>query len=261
MKILIAEDNLISSRALEISLQKEGYETMTAHTGKETLESLRGHPEIQLIIADIMMPEMDGLEVLKKMRETPEWKEMPVIITTALSDLETVKKAASFGCKHYIVKPIKMGKLIQKVREALKNEKPVLCDRSEVMSELGLNLQSYTEIARIFVAFLHDKISQLEKELAEGPITLGPVDLANIFESASLMKAEKLKTLQNSLEGRGFPERDGTNSIYSQLLKEMKILFPFVLNAANCPLFTYLEKDWPKENQETNKEDPQSVSQ
>jgi CheY-like chemotaxis protein len=119
MTIMIAEDNRASAKILEISLRNDGYASFIARNGKEALECLQSMPDIELVITDIMMPEMDGLELLRTMKEHAEWKEIPVIMFTALADLETVKKAAGMGCREYLTKPIIPAQLIQKVRKAL----------------------------------------------------------------------------------------------------------------------------------------------
>ncbi|MCK5733884.1 MAG: response regulator [Candidatus Latescibacteria bacterium] len=122
MSILIVEDDPVSSKILELNLRRHGYQTIAARTGKEALECLSSTPDIQLIMADIMMPEMNGLELLGKIREHPEWKEIPVVMCTALSDSKTVEKAVELGCRHYVTKPIHIGPMLRKVHEALEGE-------------------------------------------------------------------------------------------------------------------------------------------
>ena len=95
-------------------------------TEEEALECLQSTPDIQLVITDIVMPEMDGLELLRTMKEHAEWKEIPVIMSTVLADLETVKKAAGMGCRDYVAKPIHPAQLIQKVRQALGDRRVIL---------------------------------------------------------------------------------------------------------------------------------------
>jgi CheY-like chemotaxis protein len=92
MSILIVEDNPINDKILEVNLQNKGYQTILAQSAKKALELLTSAPQIQLIIADIMMPEMDGLELLAKIKEQPEWRDIPVIMCSALADIETVKR-------------------------------------------------------------------------------------------------------------------------------------------------------------------------
>ena len=119
MSILIVEDDPVSSRILELTLRGHGYQTIAARTGNEALECLSSTPDIQLIMADIMMPEMNGLELLGKIKEHPEWKKIPVVMCTALADSKTVEKAAELGCRHYVTKPIHVGSMLRKVHEAL----------------------------------------------------------------------------------------------------------------------------------------------
>ena len=89
------EDNPVNAKVLEINLQKNGYQTILAQTAKDALEHLTCTPEIQLIISDIMMPEMDGLEFIKKVKEHSEWKNIPIIMCSPLADMKTVKKTGS----------------------------------------------------------------------------------------------------------------------------------------------------------------------
>lgn len=122
MSILIVEDDPVSSKILELTLRGHGYQTIAARTGKEALECLSSTPDIQLIISDIMMPEMNGFELLGKIRKHPEWKEIPVIMCTALADSKAVEKSVELGCRHYITKPINVGPMLRKVHEALRGD-------------------------------------------------------------------------------------------------------------------------------------------
>ena len=72
-------------------LKKEEYELVNLN-GKEALNYLEAMPEIQLIIIDIMMPDMDGMELLKFINASSKWKKIPVIMCTSLADIDVVKK-------------------------------------------------------------------------------------------------------------------------------------------------------------------------
>ena len=90
---------------------------MAVQTGEEALDCLSSNPDIQLMITDIMLPEMDGLALLGKMKESHDLKNIPVIMCSAHSQTEIVQRAIELGCRHYIVKPINPGRLLQKVNE------------------------------------------------------------------------------------------------------------------------------------------------
>lgn len=225
MSILIVEDNPINAKILEANLQKNDYQTILAQNGKAALEHLASTPQIQLIIADIMMPEMDGLEFLNKIKERPEWKNIPIIMCSSLSDMETVKKAADAGCRHYIIKPFKKEHLLAKVRETLEHEKPVLRDKNEIKSQLGLDEETYQEIARTFASMINHKIAVLEKRIKGETEEGKSLDLLLLLESAVYLGAERIRSVLEELtEKTGKPEEEMTDSEYRLLLKEFEIL-------------------------------------
>lgn len=225
MSILIVEDNPVSAKIIEFNLQKHGYQTSIAQTGGEALECLESTPEIRLIITDIMMPEMDGLELLKKIKEHSEWKGIPIIMCTCLSDVETVKKAGEAGCRHYVLKPIKAVHLLEKVREALEDEKPVLKEKNRVMSELGLDAGSYEGAAEAFATLVDDMILLLEKQIEGESISGISIDLSNLSEGAFLMGAERVKRVLDKVatHNEGV-ELEVECPEYNLLLRELKIL-------------------------------------
>jgi len=225
MSILIVEDNPINAKLLEVNLQKNAYQTILAQSAKEALEHLTSTPQIQLIISDIMMPEMDGLELINKIKEQTEWKNIPIIMCSSLADMETVKKAVDAGCKHYIIKPFKKEHLLAKVRETLENEKPVLKDKNEIKTQLGLDEETYQEVARTFASMINDKIALLEKRI-KGETEAGKsLDLLGLLESSVYLGAERIRNfLEELTEKTGKSEKEMKNSEYSSLLKEMKIL-------------------------------------
>ena len=224
MIILIVEDNPVSARILELYLHKHGYQTIVASNGRHALECLTSMPEIQLVISDIVMPEMDGLELFSKMKEIPNWEETPFIFCTSLADVGTVKRAAKMGCKHYLIKPVNEGQVLQKVREAMEYEKPVLRSKDQVMSQLGLDSRSYDEAAKAFAAHVSDKIALLEQQV-EGATPIGITDLLNLSEGAALLGAEGVNSTLNKLVTKGDQiEPETKNSAYLLLLTELKTL-------------------------------------
>lgn len=225
MNILIVEDNPINAKVLEVNLQNKGYQTILAQSAKKALEHLTTTPQIQLIIADIMMPEMDGLELLDKIKEHPEWKNIPVIMCSALADMETIKKAVSAGCKHYLIKPIKTQHLLTKVRDALAHEKPVLKDKDKIKSLFDLDEESYQEIVQTFSSMVSDKIALLEKRI-KGETEKGKsLGLLELLESSTYLGAERIRILLEGLTAKiGKPEDEMRESEYPQLLRELKLL-------------------------------------
>lgn len=99
---------------LKMSLERLGFEVATAKDGKEALESVRARPP-DLIITDIMMPEMDGYEVLNQLRSDPATAGIPAIVLTALEEESYQEKSASLGALEHLVKPVSLPALKQKV--------------------------------------------------------------------------------------------------------------------------------------------------
>lgn len=102
-KILIAEDEKFLSKAYKLKLDGEGYETMIATNGSEVFYILEKF-QPQLIILDLIMPEMDGFSVLAKLKTNDTYKNIPVIVSSNLGQEEDIKKAQELGAVDYIVK-------------------------------------------------------------------------------------------------------------------------------------------------------------
>lgn len=116
-KILIIEDEENIARVLQLELEFEGYLTDVAHTGTEGLIKYR-EGEFDLVLLDLMLPEMHGLDVLKRIRATEQTT--PVILLTAKSDVEDKVKGLDFGANDYVTKPFEIEELIARIRSNLR---------------------------------------------------------------------------------------------------------------------------------------------
>jgi CheY-like chemotaxis protein len=90
-------------------LKREGYHTLTAASGHEAMDLLEhsqapGHDAPDLILLDVKMPDVDGLDLLEQLHSDARWKNMPVIMLTAISDTQAVNRAQQLGAKAYLVK-------------------------------------------------------------------------------------------------------------------------------------------------------------
>ena len=118
MKILLAEDEIDLNNIVTKYLKKNGYSVESVFNGEEALDYLE-YDEYDLIILDIMMPKVDGVKVLKAIRDfevqrgiLPENK-VKIIIITALADTEFVNTAFDLGCEAYAAKPVDTDKLVE----------------------------------------------------------------------------------------------------------------------------------------------------
>ncbi len=118
-KILIIEDEALMLRSLSDKFREEGFSVLEANDGANGLDSaLANHPDI--ILLDIIMPKMDGLTVLGKLRQDEWGKEVPVIILTNLSDSDKVAEAMKNRAYDFLVKADwKLEDIVRKVKEKL----------------------------------------------------------------------------------------------------------------------------------------------
>lgn len=120
--ILLVEDDSFVSDIYQTKIGKEGFEVVSAENGLEAMKKLEaGIPD--LILLDIVMPYMDGIETLKKIKEKEEWKKIPVILLTNLSEKEKIEEALGLGADDYLIKShFTPSEVISKVNMVLKNK-------------------------------------------------------------------------------------------------------------------------------------------
>lgn len=125
--ILIIDDEVQIRRLLEITLSANGYKISEAATGREGLaKAAINHPV--LIILDLGLPDLDGLDVLKKLRE---WYEKPILILSVRNSEDDIVKALDYGANDYLTKPFRTGELLARIRVAIRQstvstDKPLL---------------------------------------------------------------------------------------------------------------------------------------
>lgn len=121
-KILVVDDEMKMRRVLQMMLQKEGYEVVTAKNGEEALQKVE-EENFDLVVTDMKMPGLSGIDLLKKLKEKDEWIpviEMPVIMITAYGTVETAVKAMKQGAYDYLLKPFEKDEIKIVISNALK---------------------------------------------------------------------------------------------------------------------------------------------
>ncbi len=116
--ILIVEDHADLQHFIEKSLQAEGYRTLLAGTGREALSLLRSH-DVNLIISDVMMPDIDGIELCRSVKDDITHSHIPVILLTAKTDSQAELAGIESGSDRYITKPFKVKHLIAAIKNLL----------------------------------------------------------------------------------------------------------------------------------------------
>jgi two-component system alkaline phosphatase synthesis response regulator PhoP len=144
--ILVVDDEKDIVEMLQYNLEKEGYKVLTARNGKQALEQVKRH--VDLILLDIMMTEMNGLDVLRELKRVEKTKSIPVLFLTAKSSEIDEVIGLELGAEDYIVKPISIKKLIARVRTAIRrhNNEDSAAEASSILriEELEINVPNYT---------------------------------------------------------------------------------------------------------------------
>ncbi|MFH1414380.1 MAG: response regulator [Candidatus Omnitrophota bacterium] len=117
-KILVIDDEQDLANMLKIRLEANSYKAATANNGEDGLQKAKSYKP-DLIILDIRMPNMDGLEVLRRLRGEPQTKTIPVIMLTGKGDSESIFKAEELGTPDYIRKPFEVEELLNCVRKCI----------------------------------------------------------------------------------------------------------------------------------------------
>ena len=117
-KILVAEDSSSVRKFITFALKLIGYEVITAVDGMEALEHLP-KMKIDLLITDLNMPNVDGIRLIKAIREDPEYKNLPIIILSSLSADEDVEKGLSAGANSYLIKPFNAKRIQYEISKYL----------------------------------------------------------------------------------------------------------------------------------------------
>jgi DNA-binding response OmpR family regulator len=119
-KVYVIEDDPALRALLETTLARGGYEVSLAAHGLDALLQIdRAQPKPHLLIVDIMLPELDGLTLVRALKKKPETKNIPVIFLTAKADARTIAEGISVGAKFYVTKPFALDDLMSKVRRAI----------------------------------------------------------------------------------------------------------------------------------------------
>jgi two-component system, OmpR family, alkaline phosphatase synthesis response regulator PhoP len=119
-KVLLVDDHPDIVRLLQIALQPQGHAILTAYNGAQALELIQSeHPD--LVVLDVMMPEVDGLRVLNRIKTSPELQDIVVVMLTVRDQPEDVTLGLDVGADYYLTKPFKPDEIAALVRRVFSN--------------------------------------------------------------------------------------------------------------------------------------------
>lgn len=119
MKVLVVDDDKTTRKMISLILKSKGYEVVTAENGMDGLQKL-GIEQINLILTDMNMPYMDGIEFTKQVRANPEISHIPIVMLTTEADEEEKQRAYKAGVDDYLVKPATGEQIVESMKKIIK---------------------------------------------------------------------------------------------------------------------------------------------
>ena len=156
-KILVIDDDKAINELIKINLELQGYEVLQAYNGIEGFAlAKQGKPS--LVVLDVMMPEVDGFTVAQRLRQYDGTTDVPIIMLTALSQLNDKVNGFNIGVDDYLTKPFELEELIVRVRALLKRTSQI--PKSQATREL-LTFKEITLLPESYSVQINDKIQKL----------------------------------------------------------------------------------------------------
>jgi two-component system alkaline phosphatase synthesis response regulator PhoP len=152
--ILIVDDERDILELLKYNLEKEGYRVLTANNGKEALRFVKQHPD--LVVLDVMMPELDGWEVCKAIRKDPVTAKTPIVFLTAKDSEVDEVVGLELGADDYITKPVKVRTFLARIKRAIKGRSGRETEEAAEILKIGeLEIQKDNYVVRIGSREIH----------------------------------------------------------------------------------------------------------
>lgn len=223
-RILIVDDDEKNLKLMSVVLKSEGY---TYETAKNGIEALKKAEEFlpDLIYLDIMMPEMDGYEVLRRLRENSLTREIPVVMVTALADRESKLKGLSQGASDFITKPVDTIELILRTKNLLrvKGFEDFLKRHNELLEE---EVRKRTEELKVTLGELSDSRERLRESYLDTIYRLTVVAEYKDEETASHIKRIGYYC-EHIAKNLGWSEEDSETIFYASPMHDIgKVAIP-----------------------------------
>jgi DNA-binding response OmpR family regulator/CO dehydrogenase nickel-insertion accessory protein CooC1 len=197
-KILIVDDDVESLKLIGLMLKRQGYEVVAAHAGQVALQ--KAHEEQpNLIILDVMMPDMDGYEVCKRLRENPQTVSIPIIMFTAKTMVDDKVAGFEAGADDYLTKPTHPAELSSRVKAVLARSQQQRRDSDSAGTQRNRNMAlgflgvkggvGTTTLSSSVAGLLAREQQTILTDLRPGQGTLGPsLGYTNAFSLANLLR-------------------------------------------------------------------------
>ncbi|MCB0190975.1 MAG: response regulator [Anaerolineae bacterium] len=252
LNILLTEDNEINRQVATGILKRAGHKVTIAKNGRQALEKLEKNKWFDLILMDIQMPVMDGIQTIKTIRHEPRWRHIPIVALTAHAMKGDRENFLEMGINDYLSKPVRAKELLDAVErtragsnsiEAGKPQTnihiPRLFNDKVLLEELGGDTLLLEELITKFIEQLQRQVPEIESALAAGDMNqLGQI-AHTLKGTSAMLGAERLQEAASRLEAI---YRKGSINQASEAVAD--------LQTAQTKFQTYIETHWPHINLE-----------
>ena len=223
-KILVVDDDILLHRLMKLSLERAGYQVITAMTGEEGVE--KAHTEKpDLVLMDVMMPGMDGFEAVRRIRRLPEGRHLPIIFFSALDKLDAKVRALRGGGDDYITKPVKVGELLARIEVQLRTDASIM---GQLIVVFGSKAGVGATTLAVNLALALRKVSQKNILLVDWQRPLGDVALFLGLPEVRMM--EFLLSYVSDLNKQAFTK---VQQMFTDIVKEYSPGVRVVLGATD----------------------------
>ncbi len=189
--IMVIDDTLVSLTLLNDILTKEGYQVHTAGSGELALEAITSNNLPNLILLDIVMPGIDGLEVCRRLKKREDTKNIPIILISAFSDVKEWVEGLRMGASDYITKPFHFEELMTRVKTQL-----ALWQANQSIDQQAAELENTNKKLEIEI----EKLRKTEEQLAQKIVDLERLQhFFNYREQRIISLKDEIKELKTRL--------------------------------------------------------------
>jgi CheY-like chemotaxis protein len=222
MKALVVDDDAVLRMLMRDLLEKHsGYQVIEAANGQEAWHILESEPPPDLCIFDVLMPGMNGLDLLAKLRNDPRFRSQRVVLCSSVRSRETVLQAAALEVSAFLIKPFRASEFLQKVPAASDALEPV----PQVLERLAITKPVYSKLLTTFIADLEGLLTLLLKAEPESNLQDVQFRLSALTGAGKTLGALAVVNRVAELE-RSLAERDesGISSGIKALSAQREIL-------------------------------------
>lgn len=198
--VLVVDDNEMNRDLLSRRLQRQGHTVVVAANGVQAMEKVRSHP-FDVVLLDIMMPELNGYEVLEQLKADPALRHIPVIMISALDDIESVVRCIELGAEDYLFKPFNPTLLGARIRACL--EKKHLRDQEQAYLKKLQEEQEKSEklLLNILPKPVAEQLKRGQCIIADNfaDVTVLFADIVNFTELSARLSPTELVELLNTI--------------------------------------------------------------